>query len=369
MVCNMLPPEILLNILGHLEGDSETFLSLVLTCKLFRALLTENEPRIALRIALNQNPGPIKILLEATAPSIKPPSFHWLSDAYSRGHAIERLVNALENSGIYKDQSVFGTIFSAYGRPLVPEDHTDVRRYVLTMLLAVELCSVSGNISHRLVWANLGPRWTAGLILRSRDLIHFVVKMLYLVIENHDASTWGPSDAPSGFFPSRAQADRLANYLLSGMLLSGAKGIVDILSTTYECYDQLVAVARQRLFNFHLESYHEEELWPEQQIPRRLWFISSLWGRSMEEAYNGTNTYKDYVGGIDIDCWKSDIINDKAWIRFMHDNGWSKPLLFTPMQLRMKLPKPIFQPLFETTGAKVWNAIDGKRFMAQPLSA
>lgn len=65
------------------------------------------------------------------------------------------LVNALENAGVYKDQSVFGTVFSVYGRPLVPEDHADVRRYVLTILLAVELCSV--NAVRRMSWS--GRTW------------------------------------------------------------------------------------------------------------------------------------------------------------------------------------------------------------------
>ena len=364
-----LPPEILLNILDRLEGDSKTILSLMLTCKLFRALLTENEPRIAFGIALNHNPSPTRFLLEATAPTISPPSFHWLFRAHTRGRAIELLVNALENAGLYKDQSVFGTLFSVHGRPLVPEDHADVRRYVLMMLLAVELCSVSGNTPHKLVWASLGPRWTAGFALHCHDLIRYVVKMLYVAIENHDFYTWGPSDALSGFFPGRQQAERLTNYLLSGMLLSGAKGVVDILSTTYESYDQFVAVARQRLYGVHLERYAEDELWPQQQIPRQLWFLSALRDRCTEERFNGTAAHKDYVGDIDIDDWKSDIANDEAWTRFVHDNGWSMPLQFTPTQLRMKLPQPIFQPLLETNGMKVWSATDGKRVMAQPLPA
>lgn len=365
----MLPPEILLNILDHLEGDSETILSLGLTCKLFRALLMENEPRIAFRIALNHNPSPTRFLLEATAPASSPPSFHWLFHAYTRGRAIELLVNALENAGLYKDQSVFGTLFSVHGRPLVPDDHADVRRYVLTMLLAIELFSVSGNTAHKLVWGSPGPLWTAGFTLHCHELIRYVVKMLYVAIENHDFYTWGPSDALSGFFPDRQQAERLTNYLLSGMLLSGAKGVVDVLSTTYESYDQFVAVARQRLYGVHLERYAEDELWPQQQIPRQLWFLSALRDRRTEDRFNRTAVHKDYVGDIDIDNWKSEIADDDAWTLFVHDNGWSTPLRFTSTQLRMKLPKRIFQPLLETNGMNVWSATDRNRIMAQPLPA
>lgn len=200
----MLPREILLSILYRLEGDSQTILNLALTCKLFRALLTENEPRIASEIALNHSPSLTRFLLEATVPTIHRPCFRWLSHAYTRGHAIELLTNALENAGLYQNQSVFGSIFSIYGRPLVAEDYVDIRRYVLTMLLAVELCSVSDDTGrHKLIWITFGPRWTAGLALHTEDLLRHVVKMLYLSIEDHNREHGAPRTHHQGSFLTR----------------------------------------------------------------------------------------------------------------------------------------------------------------------
>lgn len=371
----MLPHEILLSILDHLDGDSETILSLKLTCKLFRALLTENEPRIAYAVAHKHSSGPVRFLLEATVPINWPPSFSWLSRAYTRGHAIRLLVNVLENAGLYKDQSLFGTNFSIHGRPLVPADYADVRRYVMTMLLAVELCSLSGNTRQKWAWANVGPRWTAGFALLSQDLIRYLVKVLHLCIEGHNALTWGPSDAPSGFFPDETQAEDLIHYLYSGMLLSGARGIVDLLSTTYHSYDQFIAVTRQRLYGDYLERCTQDELWPQQRMPNRLWLLSALKHRRGQERWDATATddpgatYKDYVGEMDIDEWKKEIPDDEAWTGFVHDNNWSKPMQFTSSQLQKKLPKPIFQPLLDMNGLPIWSAADRKRILAQPLTA
>jgi hypothetical protein len=375
-VRTMLPREILLSILYRLEGDSQTILHLALTCKLFRALLTENEPRIASEIALNHSPSLTRFLLEATAPTIRRPCFRWLSHAYTRGHAIELLTNALENAGLYQNQSVFGSIFSIYGRPLVAEDHVDVRRYVLTMLLAVELCSVSNETGrHKLIWVTFGPRWTAGLALHTEDLLRHLVKMLYLSIEEHNRETWGPSDAPSGFFPDREQAERLTSYLFSGMLLTGARGIVDILSTTYKTYDQFVAVARERLYGGYLERYRVDELWPQQRLPGSLWFLNALKNRRDQERFSKATTdnpgavYKDYIDKIAIDEWKSDIPNEEAWIRFVHSNGWSNPLQFRPAQLRRTLPRSIFRPPPDKNGRhQGWRTNDAQRIMRQPIA-
>ena len=371
----MLPSEILLCTFYRLEGDSETILNLALTCKLFRALLTENEPRIASQIALNHSSGLIRFLLEATAPTIYPPCFRWLSQANTRGHAVELLVNALENAGLYKNQSVFGSIFSVYGQPLVPEDHVDVRRCVLTMLLAVELCSVKGRTLYKRVWVRSGPRWTAGLALHTEELLRHLVQTLYLSIEDHNRETWGPSDAPSGFFPDREQAERLTSYLFTGMLLTGSRAIVDILSTTYENYDQFVAVARERLYGDHLEEYGVDELWPQQDLPWRLWLLNRLKNRRTEEMVSKTTTdksgaiCKDYVDKIDIDEWKSDIPDEEAWVRFVHGNGWSTPLQFAPHQLRNWFPKSMFPPLPDIFDVQLWRTTNGRRFMSQPIAA
>lgn len=361
------PPEVLLNILDHLEGDSKTLLSLIQTCKLFGALLTEMS--LASPSELRSTKAPAhQILARGNGTNDQAAIF---SLAYQYLHSGTRHAIPCQCSGerrcLQRSIRVWHSVFGLWaatgagrprGCPTLRSNNPACGRALFSEC----------RTAHELVWANLGHRGTAGLALRSHDLIRFVVKTLYLIIENHHAYSWGPSDAPSGFFPDQQQADRLTNYLLSGMLLSGAKGIVDILSTTYECYDQFVAVARQRLYNVRLERHMEGGLWPQQQFPRRLWFISALRDGNTEERFNGS-AYKEYVGDNDIDGWKSDIIGDAAWKCFMHANGWSKPLLFTPAQLRMKLPKPICQPTFATNGGRVWDATDWKPIMAQPIAA
>lgn len=235
MLQTFLPSEILLNILYHLDGDWDTTINLARTCRSIRDLLQENEPRIAATIAANHSPGPIRLLLERTAPTEKPPSFAWLHRAYARGHAIELLVNALENSGLYKDQSIFGTVFSLYGRPLVPADYTDVRRYVVTMLLATEITSMSGRTcAQKCTLVERGPRWATGFSLHSRKLMRFLVSVLHACIKQTDITKLGTPDVTGAWLFAADGPEYLTDFLYHGVLLAGARGIVDIISTTYD---------------------------------------------------------------------------------------------------------------------------------------
>jgi hypothetical protein len=242
MAQTTLPGEILLNILYHLDGDLDTIHSLARTCRSFRDLLLENEPRIACTIAQNHSTGPIRFLLERTAPTAptapikKPPSFQWLHRGYARGHAIELLVNALENAGLYRDQSIFGAVFSPHGRPLVPADYPDVRRYVMSMLLAAEICSMGrGRDSmQKCILVDRGPLWAAGFSLHSRELMRFLVSALHVCIRQTDVAMLGPPDVTGAWFFDRRGEQYLTDYLHHGIHLAGARGIVDIISTTYD---------------------------------------------------------------------------------------------------------------------------------------
>ena len=338
MSLSTFPDEILLNILYHLEGDRQTTLSVSRTSKHSRALATENEPRIAYTIAQNHMIGPIRFLLEATAPTRLPPSFVWLHSGHARGNAIEYLVNALENADLYTNDCIFP-------EPRVPSDRMDLRRYLMTMLLAVELCSLSGRTWRDVQrWINLSPRWATGYAYLSQDLIHHVVRMLHLCVKGHDAVMWGTPDAADAWCVlervdiNRGDAGHLTGILCGGMLLSGSRGMVDILSATYESYEHFVAVAKRRLYRHHPGCVQTARSL--RKCLRRLYTkYSNLSDKIWDEYESGDEddveaSTKWCIVVNNIGGWKKAVPNDEAWAQFILDNEWTNAMRFGSGQLR-----------------------------------
>lgn len=336
MALSILPDEVSLNILYHLGGDEPTTLSLFRTSKHLRALLTENEPRIAYTIAQKSRIGPVRFLLEATAPTRLPPSFVWLHSGYARGSAIESLVDALEIAHLYENSAIFRP-----GRPLVLADRGDLRRYIMTMLLAVELCSMSGTTCLDIRrWIHLSPRWAVGFAYLSQDLIHHVVKMLHLCVKGQDAVMWGTPEAADAWCAlvrvdiRAGDAGYLTGVLCGGMLFSGSRGIVDILSATYESYDQFVAVAKCRLYGDQLGcTLTNVSL---QTLHAKFWNIyNAIWDEYEDKDEDDAEaSAKWYIIQNDVHEWQQAVPDDEAWARLIHDNEWWKIMKLDPAQLR-----------------------------------
>ena len=252
----------------------------------------------------------MSVILDNTYHLYNQPAYPWLGRAYRRAQGIELLIDIFQELGAFRDEE----LFVGLGETTNPED---VRRYLRTVFLASELCSLQPRPAALAYIKRTAPPLVTYFLLNILQCSLFLFSRAQKFIRQWDTVMGGvePSimDAVARDLPNASL--RMAESILR----RGPSTMVDLFCTRHPTYVRFVRAWRLLVF----------------AKPKRGWgsFSSRLMSKAAVTALRRVSDVSFMRGlgqlgvfDMNIRSWGRAVPDEDAWQALMVGQGWARPL-------------------------------------------
>lgn len=328
-----LPNEIMLEIVYWLPGDYHTMSSFSCSCRAFHDAFVANQTQIAWNIGIRQR-GIMSILLQHTSNLLYGGhTWKWLGEAYRRTQKIELLLDIFEHLDAASEPELWRGVCLEHG-----EHH---RRYLKTVFLAAELCSLQRDWERHQYLQTTAPALVTEFASHVLTCSVFLFTKLDAFVSDWD-TRMGGVDGFTRFEGVYHDPKCSLNIFLvaDSFLRCGPSAVVDLFCDHYQ---DLQTFERAWRKGFNITSVQRA------QVPvhrRGHWFISHA--RAVTVSRNHRRCLvgrKDTLGVFTkrLSLWMRTIIDDEAWELLMVEQNWTRPFASLKDVLwRLKMARPGF---------------------------